>query len=158
MKIGRMPLSGSEALVASGKARIEINGLLKKFLRERVVISVGFSEMPQPTLVGSPGVEAAGRLAHRALLLGLGDGRSDRGGDRLRDLVLHREDVDEVTVVALGPDVLPGFGLDQLSGDADAVAGFPQAAFEHITHTELAPDLLHIDRPTFVGETRSCAR
>jgi hypothetical protein len=32
-----------------------------------------------------------------------------------------------------------------LRGDADPIAGFAQAAFEHIAHAKLAPDLLHVD-------------
>ena len=42
--------------------------------------------------------------------------------------------------------MLAGLGLDQLRGDADSVPGFAQAAFEHIAHAELMPDLFHIDR------------
>jgi hypothetical protein len=50
--------------------------------------------------------------------------------------------------------VLASLGLDQLRSDTDAVAGFAQAAFEHIAHTQLTADLLHIDRLAFVGEAR----
>src|SRR5262249_60218514 len=55
-------------------------------------------------------------------------------------------------VVALGPNVLAGLCLDQLCGDADAVAGFTQTTFEHISDTELAPDLFHVDSAALVGE------
>src|SRR4051794_16458394 len=60
--------------------------------------------------------------------------------------------VDEVSVVTLGPHMVPGLGFDQLCSDADAGAGFAYAAFEHIAHAELASDLLHVDRATLVGE------
>jgi hypothetical protein len=82
--------------------------------------------MPQPALIGGPGVEAPRRLAHRALLLGVGDRRGD--GDRYRfgDLVLDREDVGEIAVVALGPDVDAGLGLEELCGDTDPLAGLAQ--------------------------------
>ena len=53
--------------------------------------------------------------------------------DRLGDLVLQREDVVEVAVVALGPDVAAGRAVDELRGDAHAVAGFAHAAFEHVS-------------------------
>ena len=89
-----------------------------------------------------------------ALLLGVGNGRGDRDRHRLGDLVLHRENVGEIAVVALGPDMIAGLGLDQLRGDPDAVAGFAHAAFEHIAHAQFAPDLLHIDRAALVGEAR----
>ena len=47
-----------------------------------------------------------------------------------------------------------GEGVDQLRGDAHPAAALPDRAFEHIPHAELAPDLLHIDRSTLVGEAR----
>jgi len=34
------------------------------------------------------------------------------------------KNIGEVAVVAFGPEVVAGFGLDQLPGDPDAVAGF----------------------------------
>src|SRR3954454_1527933 len=101
--------------------------------------------MPKAALIGGPGIETVRRLAHRALPFGIGYRRCDRNSYRLGDLVLHRENVSEIAVIALSPDMLAGFGLDQLRGDADAVAGFAQAAFEHVAHTQFAPDLLHID-------------
>src|SRR5215469_17396039 len=100
--------------------------------------------MPQPSMIGGPSVETFGWLPHRPLALGLIDRRG--GGDChcVGDLVLDREDVSEITVVTLGPDVLAILGLDQLRGDADAVAGFAQAAFEDIANAELMPNLFHI--------------
>ena len=50
--------------------------------------------------------------------------------------------------------MLAGLHLDQLSGHTDAVIGFAQAAFEHIAHTQLPPDLLHIDCPPLEGKGR----
>jgi hypothetical protein len=88
--------------------------------------------MPQAALIGGPGVEAIRRLAHCALALRPGDGRSYRDRHRLANLVLHRKNVGEVAVVVLGPDVVTGLGLDQLRGDADALTGFAQAAFKHV--------------------------
>jgi hypothetical protein len=79
---------------------------------------------PQPALIGGPCVEARRRLPHGASLLGLGDGRGNRERHRLGDLVLHREDVGEIAIVALGPDMLAGFALDKLRGYADPIAGF----------------------------------
>jgi hypothetical protein len=48
--------------------------------------------------------------------------------------------------------VLAALSFDQLRSDADAVAGFAQAAFEHIADAELTPDLLHINRAALVSE------
>ena len=73
------------------------------------------------------------------------------------DLVLEREDVLQVAVVALGPDVVVGFGIDQLHRDAHPVAGLAHAAFDDVLHAELARDLLHVHRLALVLE-RGVAR
>jgi hypothetical protein len=131
---------------------VQIDGPLKETLCEGVILGAGFTEMPQTSLIGGPDIEAGRRLSQSAVLLGVGNrwGNSDRHS--LSDLVLQRKDVGEIAVVALGPDVLASLGLDQLRSDADAIAGLAYAAFEHIAHTELAPNLLHIDRAALVSE------
>jgi len=48
------------------------------------------------------------------------DGRGDRDRHSLRDIVLHREDVGEIAVIAFSPDVLAGLRLDELPSDTDA--------------------------------------
>ena len=65
---------------------------------------------------------------------------------------MYRKDVGEVAVITLGPNVVAGRGFDQLSSDTDAVAGFTQAAFEHVAHAQFAPDLANLDRAALVGE------
>ena len=62
-----------------------------------------------------------------------------------RDLVLQREDVVEIAVVALGPDVIAVDAVDQLGGDAHAAAGFAHAAFQHVADLQLPRDLRDID-------------
>jgi hypothetical protein len=47
-----------------------------------------------------------------------------------------------------------GRRVDELAGDAHAVAGFPDRAFEHVTHAQFARQLLHIDGPALVGKAR----
>ena len=74
------------------------------------------------------------------------------GPDHLPDdLVLQREQVLEVAVVAVGPEVVPGLGLDQLGGHAEPVARPAGAALEHVAHAELAPDLLDRHGAALVG-------
>jgi hypothetical protein len=43
---------------------------------------------------------------------------------------------------------------DQLRSDAQAVAASAYAAFEHVAHTEFAPDLFHVDP---IGKARTNA-
>src|ERR1700693_5626043 len=47
------------------------------------------------------------------------------GGNPLGDLALDREDVLELAVVGLGPDVLVASGVDELAHDPDPIAGSP---------------------------------
>src|SRR5438128_12516006 len=91
------------------KHRIQIDGPLKELLREVVIRRAGSTEMPQAALIGAPGVDASRRLAHRTPLLRIGDGRSDGDRHRRGDLVLQCDDVGEVAVVALSPDMVAGF-------------------------------------------------
>jgi hypothetical protein len=60
----------------------------------------------------------------------------------------------EVTIVAVGPDMITGFGFDQLPCDADAIAGLAETAFEHIPHPQFAPDLLYVNGPALVSKGR----
>ena len=87
-------------------------------------------------------------------MLGIGNGRHQ--GDRhcLGDLVLQRENVGEIAVVAFGPDVIASFGLHELRGYADPIAGFAHATFEHIAYPQFEPHLLYIDCSTLEGERR----
>jgi hypothetical protein len=50
-------------------------------------------------------------------------------------------------VVALGPAMGAGRGIDKLGSDADTVAGAANAALQHVARTQLASDLPHIDGP-----------
>jgi len=76
----------------------------------------------KPCWVGSPSVEAFRWLASGPMLLCSGNRRCNSDCHRLGNLVLHREDVGEVAVITLSPDMLAGLRLDQLCGDADAIA------------------------------------
>ena len=44
------------------------------------------------------------------------------------------------------------FGVDQLSGDANAVLAASYAAFEHVADPKLASDLANIDGPALILE------
>jgi hypothetical protein len=61
--------------------------------------------------------------------------------------VLQVKNILEPAVEAVCPQMRAGRGVDQLSGDADFIAGLADAAFKHITHAELAADLFDVDCP-----------
>ena len=70
------------------------------------------------------------------------------------DLVLYGEDVRGIAVEAVGPDMAAGLAVDQLRVDANAIAGAPHAALQHVANSELASHLPNIDRAALVGEHR----
>ena len=88
----------------------------------------------------------------RAFGLGLPDMRGEDCDDRAHNLILDGKDVLDLAVVVLGPAVSPCRSIDQLGGDANAVAPPPHAAFQHIAHAELAADLADIGRLALVLE------
>ena len=57
--------------------------------------------------------------------------------DASRDLVLYGEDVHQLAIVPIGPQVGSAAGIDQLGRNADAVAAFAHAPFHEIPYTQL---------------------
>src|SRR5262249_50178261 len=100
-KIRRLCLSLGQTFVATSKARIESDGLLKAVLCESTVLRVGFPCMPQTTLIRHPGIEASRRLAHCAVQFGLGDGRGHSKGYGLSNLVLHCKNIEKIAIIPL---------------------------------------------------------
>jgi hypothetical protein len=71
------------------------------------------------------------------------------------DLVLHIEEVGDRFVKTLGPEVIAGFGVDQLYVDPKPIAATLHRAFEHVADVQLAPDLLHVVGFAFESERRT---
>jgi hypothetical protein len=74
-----------------------------------------------------------------------------------RDLVLQRKQIARVAVQAVGPQMRVGLGIDQLGAHTDPVARPLDAPFQHIAHSQLAPDLPCISRSVPISE-RGIAR
>ena len=108
----------------------------------------------QPAEVVVVGFQALCRLAPGTLDLGLLHFRCDRTDDARGDLVLQIEDLRQRSVETIGPQVGTRRGIDELAGDAQAVARPAHASLDHIADTQLAPDLLHVHGPALVGEAR----
>ena len=70
------------------------------------------------------------------------------------NIILNRKDISELAVVALGPDMSSGGGLDQLRRHPHAVGSLAHTAFQDIPHTEFSADILDRSRLAFVGEAR----
>jgi hypothetical protein len=66
--------------------------------------------------------------------------------DRPGHLVLDGEDVGEIAIVALRPELIAVGDADELGRDAQAAAGLLDAAIEHRGDGEGAPDLAGVGR------------
>src|SRR5262245_36110546 len=71
---------------------------------------------------------------------------TDRRRNRAGDLILHGEDVPHVSIIPLRPKVVASTGLDELDSDPNPVVDPSHAAFDDIGDTELASDVLYLDR------------
>ena len=129
----------------------EANGLLAVGLAVR-------REMRQGAERQVVGGEAFRPLAAGKRDLGHVDRGADGAGDPLGDVILEVEEVVDDAVVAVGPEMRAGNGVDELRRDADAVAGLAHAPFEHVAHAEGAGDLADVDRRGPCRHRRSCAR
>ena len=107
------------------------------FLRHRSLVE----ESPADAEV--IGLHVLRRLSLRQLAGGeLAEQGLDDAGD---DLVLHGEDIGQIAVEALGPEMAAALArIDQLGVDADAGGGAARAALEDIAHAEIAGDLADI--------------
>ena len=75
-------------------------------------------------------------------------------GDASADLVLQIEDVVELPVVALGPHVMPGLGVDQLRRHANPAATLAHAALDDVARAQFLADLANIGRDPLEGKGR----
>ena len=74
-----------------------------------------------------------------------------RVGDAFRDLGFYTEDVGQLSVVTLRPQMRVVVGPDQLHVDVHPIACLLDTAFEHIGHAQLPRDLGQIFRRTAVA-------
>jgi hypothetical protein len=69
-------------------------------------------------------------------------------------VVLNGEDVGQLPIEPLRPEVPAGGRVDELRGDPDPAAGLADAALEDMTHAEALADLADIDVLALEGEGR----
>src|SRR5262249_2774753 len=101
-----------------------------------------------------PCVEASGRFAFTAKAFCSIKLRLDCRHHSLGDVVLHRKDVGQLTIVSLSPNIIAGFCFNHLHNNAHPVSTSSHRAFQNITHAEFKADLLYVDFPSFVGKAR----
>src|SRR5579863_8752912 len=75
--------------------------------------------------------------------LGWRQGDVDLTGDRSRDRILQRQDVLDVTIIALGPAIGLIRDLNQVNGDSHAVWHAANATFNDVVGVQLSADLAY---------------
>ena len=128
-----------------GERAIEKAARLRNIVRGQTLIEPSQALKIEVHRVGVRGLFRASRL-----------GGDEFGVERARqardDFVLHVEEIGERLVEPLGPEMIAGFGVDELHVDAHAVSAALNAALEDIADVQLAADLLQIDGFALVGE------
>src|SRR5271154_6348263 len=72
--------------------------------------------------------------------------------DALSDVVLHRKDVLELPVIAFGPQMCAGGGVNELYSDAYALCRALHAAFQQVSDAQRGANLLGALRHTLVDK------
>ena len=70
----------------------------------------------------------------------------------MRQFILQGEQIAEIAIVILRPEMKSVVTVDQLRGHPNALAGAAHAAFENHADIEVAGNLPHVDIAAFVGE------
>ena len=97
-----------------------------------------------PAEVGIVGVDILRRLRGDRFLFRAGQRCLQSLRDRAGDFAFDAEDIFQLAIVALGPEVFIGRGLDQLHVDVHQLAGLLHAAFENIRDAELLRDFRQV--------------
>ena len=93
-----------------------------------------------------------GLLRHQPMALALREVERKRAHDLPGHVILHGENVGQIPIEPLRPEMTVIGGVDELSRDPHALADFAHAALEHITDAKSLADLLDLDVPAFEGE------
>ena len=144
--------------IGARQAGIDCDCPVEQKLRLGEVLAGAPVCMPQAALIEFPGAQVVGALRPCPLALCLAELGLDRADQCRRDFVLHGKDVFEVAVVALRPDMIARCAFDQLRCDTNAIACLAHAAFEHISHPELAGHLRGCPATSLCRRSSSCGR
>ncbi len=138
----------------AGIIGIDFQGLIAEPERRLQISGTALLQVVPGLEIELIGVRIQGRAGYDRLLLVRQQLHPQRRDDRLRDLVLQRENVVQIAVVALGPDMAGIFPIDQLRGDAHPPR--PPAASLlpgwKSTRVALTGDLTDVDGVVLEGE------
>ena len=135
-----------------GEARVQFDGAAEEFASPLVFLHVEPSIMQQAPVIAFPCVKPVRGLAGGTFAFGPFHRRQYGDGDVRRYLILYSKDVEQITVIAVGPKMPAARYLNQLRRYAHTIADLADTALQHVAHAELSADLLQVDVPALVGE------
>src|SRR4051812_16135491 len=98
--------------------------------------------MVKATQIKIIGRKIGWRFAACAFDFGATNDGIDDGSNAAADVILQVEDVDERSIIAIGPDLGFAAGMSKLHRHANAVARFADMAAQDVVDAELPGDLL----------------
>ena len=133
-------IDGHSALEQGEPRGVAASGVQPRLLAAAQEKLVGFN-------VGGPPMSQPARLAGDQLDF-------ECGHDLQRQLVLNGEDVGEITIEAVGPDMAAADRIDQLRRDPDPPARLAHATLEYVANTECARHLGDRNRLPLIDKGR----
>ncbi len=100
-----------------------------------------------------PCAEILRRALLRAHSLGGDQLRLDGRRDALGQVVLEGENIGDLAIVVLRPNMGAAGHVDELGGDSHAIPGFSDAALKDVLDAELPADSADVDRDVLVNES-----
>src|SRR6185436_14581303 len=104
------------------------------------------------------GRHVTGRMNLKTFFFARGKIGSQREGNPTSQFALQFEQIGDLAIVGLVPNVLISSSIDQLSVDSDPIAFPTNRAFENVGNAESESDLTQVTRPRFVLPDRCSAR
>ena len=137
-----------------GVIGIRLDGLLVEALRGDIAFAVKVTFLLPAAHEQVVGIEVFSRVFGNPNCFFGGQSQRQGGNDFTDDLVLQREYVAQLAIVALGPQMLAICRIDQLDGDAHGIARLADTALDDVTRTEFAPHVANIGAQALVRKGR----
>src|SRR5437588_12678687 len=132
-------------------ARVELDGATQEWCGSFGIEPYRAFTALEEVVVGFPKLR---RLSSRLLSATYGEPSNQSGHDGRDHFVLNREDIFDVAVIALGPEMISAGRLDQLSSDPHAIPRPADTSLNDEASPELAADFLSLECLAFERKGR----
>src|SRR6185369_6992478 len=130
--------TSSAERIRCGEFEIDTTGNFRELERFSSLFAGALIKGGERTKIVVVRLKTSGRFALRALDLGALQLRSDCADHTARHPILQIENIFKHAVELVRPEMCPRRSVDQLSGNANAVACLADAALQHVADAKLA--------------------